>query len=86
MMTRWLPGNVRVAHKTGTGDAQRTDCGIMYTAAAPIALCVLTKENEDHSYGVDNAAHLVMARIAREVFHHYNASVALPALPVVPGG
>lgn len=86
MMTRWLPENVRVAHKTGTGDVSRTDCGIMYAPSALLALCVLTTDNEDKSYAVDNAAHLLIARVAREVFHFYNPAAALPALPVVPGG
>lgn len=86
MMTRWLPENVRVAHKTGTGDVSRTDCGIIYAPSAPLSLCVLTTDNEDKSYAVDNAAHLLIARVAREVFHFYNPSVSLPALPVIPGG
>jgi beta-lactamase class A len=85
MMTRWLPGNTRVAHKTGSGDHDRNDCGIMYTPAAPIALCVMTKNNEDTSYGVDNAAHLLIGRIAREVFRSWNPATPLPPLPVVPG-
>lgn len=81
MMVRWLPGGTRVAHKSGSVDQTRNDCGIMYTPAAPIALCVMTRENEDRSYAVDNSAHLLIARIAREVFRHYNPTVALPGLP-----
>jgi len=82
MMVRWLP-NARVAHKTGSVDRARTDCGIMYSPTAPIALCVMTKENEDTSYRVDSEAHLTIARIAREVFRHYNPAVEMPALPVI---
>jgi beta-lactamase class A len=81
MMVRWLPSGTRVAHKSGSVDQTRNDCGIMYTPAAPIALCVLTRENEDRTYAVDNSAHLLIARIAREVFRHYNADVPLPDLP-----
>jgi beta-lactamase class A len=72
MLTRNLPSDARVAHKSGSVDQSRTDCGIMYTAAAPIALCVMTRENEDTSYGVDSAAHLLIAQIARAVYDHYN--------------
>jgi beta-lactamase class A len=78
MLTRWLPSGVRVAHKSGTGERVRTDCGIMYTPAAPVALCVMTRENRDTSYAVDNAAHRLIGRIAQHVFHHYN-----PAVPAV---
>jgi beta-lactamase class A len=85
MMTRWLPDDTDVAHKTGSVNQSRNDCGIMVTPAAPIALCVMTRENEEETYRVDSPAHLVIARIAREVFRHYNPTVPLPALPV-PGG
>lgn len=81
MLVRWLPGETRVAHKSGMVDQARTDCGIVYSPAAPIALCVMTRENEETSYAVDAAPHLLIARIAREVFAHYNPEVELPAVP-----
>jgi hypothetical protein len=46
----------------------------MYTAAGPVALCVMTRDNEDTSYGVDSAAHLTIAQIARAVFLHYSSA------------
>ncbi|HEX6308042.1 MAG TPA: serine hydrolase [Longimicrobiales bacterium] len=85
MMVRWLPSGVRVAHKTGSVDQARNDCGIMYTPAAPIALCVMTRENAETSYRVDSAAHLLIARVAREVFSHFNPDAELPGLPVITG-
>lgn len=81
MMVRWLPPGTRVAHKTGSVDQARADCGIIYSPAAPIALCVMTRENEDTSYAVDNAAHLLIARIGRAVFRHYNPDVPVPDAP-----
>jgi beta-lactamase class A len=81
LLTRWLPGGTRVAHKSGSVDRARNDCGVMYTPAAPIALCVMTRENEETSYGVDNPAHLLAARVAREVFRHFNPDVRLPDPP-----
>jgi beta-lactamase class A len=83
MMVRWLPGGTRVAHKTGSVDQTRNDCGIMYTPAAPIALCVMTRENEATTYAVDSPPHLLIAGIAREVFRHYNPTVPLPNLPAI---
>jgi beta-lactamase class A len=83
MLTRWLPPGTRVAHKSGSVDRARNDCGIMYTPAAPIAICVMTRENEDTAYGVDSPPHLLVARVAREVFGFYNPDVAMPALPVI---
>ena len=83
MMVRWLPGRTRVAHKTGSVDRTRNDCGIMYTPSAPIALCVMTRDNEDTSYAVDSSAHLLIAGIGRAVFAHYNPTVELPDLPSI---
>jgi beta-lactamase class A len=85
MLVRWLPSGTRVAHKIGAVDRARNDCGILYTPAAPVALCVMTRENQDTSYAVDNPAHLLVARVAREVFRHYNPGVELPGMPAFPG-
>lgn len=68
MLTRWLPSGTRVAHKSGTVSDARNDCGIIYAPAAPVALCVMTRENEDTSYAVDASPHLMIAEVAREVY------------------
>lgn len=80
-LVRWLPAGVRVAHKSGDVDRARNDCGILYGPATPVALCVMTRDNQDTSYAPDNAANLLIARIGREVFRHFNPSVELPPLP-----
>jgi serine-type D-Ala-D-Ala carboxypeptidase (penicillin-binding protein 5/6) len=68
-----LPAGTKVAHKTGSVDSSRTDAGIIYTPAGPIALCVLTNDNKDKSWTDKNAGDLLCARIAREVYDHFNA-------------
>ena len=78
---RWLPEDVAFAHKTGEVDAARSDCGIVYGPDAPVAICVMTRENRDTSYAVDNPANLLMARIGHLVFRHYNPSAKLPDPP-----
>ena len=83
-LVRWLPETIAAAHKTGEVDQSRNDCGILYGPHQPIAICVMTRENQEQSYAVDNPANLLIARIGREVFHRYNPSVALPALPAMP--
>lgn len=80
-LTRWLPEGVAVAHKSGDVDRARNDCGIIYGPDAPVAVCVMTRENRDTTYAVDNPAHLLIARVGREVFRHYNPSAQLPPLP-----
>jgi beta-lactamase class A len=80
-LVRWIPESISVAHKTGEVDQSRNDCGILYGPQQPVAVCVMTRENRETSYAVDNPANLLIARIGREVFHAYNPSVELPAMP-----
>jgi beta-lactamase class A len=68
---RFLPPRTVVAHKTGSVNQVRTDAGILYTPDGPVAVCVLTAENEDRSWRPDNAGNLLCARVAKEVFEHF---------------
>ena len=75
---RLLPAAVQVAHKTGWVSDVSTDAGILYWAKGPVALCVLTSSNEDKRWSVDNAAHLLCARVAREVYDSFNDKPGAP--------
>jgi beta-lactamase class A len=70
-MTRFLPAGTLVAHKTGSVHASKTDAGIIYTKGGPVAVCVLTDRNEDQRWMADNAAQVLIGKIAREVFDHF---------------
>jgi beta-lactamase class A len=72
-MTRYLPAGTVVAHKPGAVDASKTDAGIIYTAAGPVAVCVMTDENEDQRWTTDNEAQVLIGRIAREAYDHFSA-------------
>jgi serine-type D-Ala-D-Ala carboxypeptidase (penicillin-binding protein 5/6) len=76
---RLLPASVKVAHKTGSVDAVRTDAGIIYSPAGPIAVCVLTNNNKDTRWTDENAGDLLCARIALAVYEHFNPPAAVPA-------
>lgn len=64
---RHLPPGTDVAHKNGSVNAARHDCGIVYAGAPDYVLCVFTKENEDTSWRLDNEAHALIADLARIV-------------------
>jgi beta-lactamase class A len=72
-MTRFLPAGTVVAHKTGSVNATKTDAGIIYTKSGPVALCVLTDANEDQRWTADNAAQVLIGKIARAVYDHFTA-------------
>ena len=80
-LVRWLPDGAVVAHKSGDVDQSRNDCGILYGPDAPVALCVMTRENRDTSYATDNPANLLIARIGAEVYRHFNPSAPPPSIP-----
>ncbi|WP_420129721.1 serine hydrolase [Longimicrobium sp.] len=80
-MVRWLPDGATAAHKSGDVDQSRNDCGILYGPDAPVALCVMTRENRDTSYATDNPANLLIARIGAEVYRFFNPSAPPPPIP-----
>jgi beta-lactamase class A len=72
-LKRFLPDKIEVAHKTGSVSDVKTDAGILYLASGPVAICVLTANNEDKSFRDDNAANVLIGRIAQEVHRHFDA-------------
>jgi beta-lactamase class A len=83
---RFLPAGTKVAFKTGSIDAARTAAGIIETPAGPVALCVLTAENEDRRWVPDNAGNRLCAEVAREVFDHYKTQAEAPSACADPAG
>ena len=55
-----------VPHKTGVTDKVRTECGL-FLLQSRIAYCVLTKENIDERYVIDNDAHVMMAHMGEAI-------------------
>lgn len=73
-MTRFLPAGTVVAHKTGSVNASKTDAGIIYTVSGPVAICVLTDGNKDQRWVPDNAAQVLIGKIAKEAFDHFGGA------------
>lgn len=71
LFARFLPAGMELAHKTGAVSDARTSAGIAYTRSGPVALCVLTAGNEDKRWTRDNAAEVLLAAIAKEVYAHF---------------
>lgn len=69
MMQRHLVG-VRSAFKDGEGDEIRTECSVFYLRRRVVA-CVLTKQNQDKRWIIDNEAQVLMARMGAEVVAAY---------------
>jgi beta-lactamase class A len=75
---RFLPESIKVAHKSGSLSEARTDAGILYLPSGPVAVCVLTAENEDKRWVIDNAGNLFCARVAQVVYQYFDSRVTTP--------
>ena len=70
-LSQELPPGTKVAQKTGSVSAVRTVAGIIETASGPIAICILTADNQDQRWADDNAATVLSGKIARAVYDHF---------------
>jgi beta-lactamase class A len=78
---RFLPKGVAVAHKTGSVSDARTDAGLIFFKEGPVALVVLSSQNEDKSWTPDNGGNKLCADIARAVVEHYRAGAPKTETP-----
>ena len=65
MLARYAEG-VPLAHKDGEGDQIRTDCGLFRLQSRVVA-CVLTKDNQDRRWLIDNEAQITIARMGQAI-------------------
>ena len=78
---RFLPPGTKIAFKTGSLADTRTAAGIIDCPAGPVALCVLSRDNEDQRWVPDNAGNVLCAAVAREVYHYFQESRPALARP-----
>ncbi len=60
-----------MAFKTGAVSDARTGAGIAYTKSGPVAFCIMTAGNEDKRWLRENAAEVLLANMAKEVYEHF---------------
>ena len=68
-------GGVRAARKTGATDSVRTECALFHLSGRVVA-CVLTKENQDTRWVLDNEPQLTMARMGEAIVRAWAAPEA----------
>ena len=73
-------GGLDVPHKTGETNQVRTECGL-FPLQSRIAYCVLTKENKDERYMIDNEAHVMMAHMGSAIVHAWPRRPVRAAAP-----
>ena len=78
-LQRFVEG-LDVPHKTGDTDQVRTECAL-FPLQSRVAVCVLTKENQDQRYMIDNEAQVMMARMGLAISKAWPRRVASAASP-----
>ena len=66
LMLQRFAGGARAAHKDGETDQVRTECSLWYLRNKIVA-CILTKENKDTRWIVDNEGNLTLARMGEAI-------------------
>ena len=66
MMLQRFAGGARAAHKDGETDQVRTECSLWYLRNRIVA-CVLTKENADQRWIIDNEGNVTLARMGEAI-------------------
>ena len=75
-LQRFVAG-LDVPHKTGDTDQVRTECAL-FPLQTRVVTCVLTKENVDTRYMIDNEAQAMMARMGEAVVQAWPRRPAQP--------
>ena len=70
-IARFLPSGMVLAFKTGAVSDARTGAGIAYTKSGPVAFCILTAANEDKRWVRENAAEVLLANVAKEIYDRF---------------
>jgi beta-lactamase class A len=65
MLQRFAEG-VSFAHKDGEDNDKRTECGL-FRLQSRVVVCVLTKDNRDQRWVVDNEAQVTLANMGRAI-------------------
>ena len=77
MLQRYAAG-ARAAHKDGETDAVRTECTLWYLRNRVVA-CVMTKENKDQRWIIDNEPQLTMANMGLAIINAFGGAPPAPA-------
>ena len=77
MLQRYVDG-ARAAHKDGETNQVRTECSLWYLRNRIVA-CVLTKENVDQHWVIDNEAELTLAKIGAAIVRAWGGVPLAPS-------
>ena len=78
-MQRYVDG-LDVPHKTGETDQVRTECAL-FPLQSRVVACVLTKENEDERWVIDNEAQVTMAHMGEAIANAWPRDLSRPSAP-----
>ena len=72
--------SLTVPHKTGATDQVRTECAL-FPLQSRVAACVMTKQNADQRWLIDNEAQVLMDRMGEAIMRAWPRKPAAPPAP-----
>lgn len=67
-----IPAWVGVASKQGAVNRSRSEVLLVESPSGPYALAVLTKNQQDESWGTDNAGYVLLRQVSGAVYRHFS--------------
>lgn len=66
-----LPPYVAAASKQGAVSHSRSEVVLVHSPTGPYVFCVITKNQEDRSWNVDNAGYVLLRKVSAALWEHY---------------
>ncbi len=82
-LPRLLPRGTVVAHKGGSVAESRCDGGVIESPKGPIAICVMTTNNEDKGWGADAEPMTLIAQVGKAAFDYFTEGAGAVDAPQV---
>ena len=66
-----LPPTVQAASKQGAVNQSRSEVVLVNAPGGDYVFCVITKNQEDQSWGADNEGFVLLREVSRLLWHHF---------------
>jgi beta-lactamase class A len=66
-----LPPHIAAASKQGAVSHSRSEVVLVHSPTGPYVFCVITKNQEDRSWNVDNAGYVLLRNVSGALWKHY---------------
>lgn len=66
-----LPPSIAAASKQGAVSHSRSEVVLVHSPSGPYVFCVITKNQQDRSWNIDNAGYVLLRQVSAALWNHY---------------